>query len=299
MRRFALVADLGGTKIAAARVDDTGRITHRLRAPTPPAGGTAVVEAIARLLGQLPAKDACAVGVDVPGLAHPSGVVWAPNIPGWEQMPLARMLAERMQLRVVVESDRNAFVTGEAWKGAAKGCRDVVFLMIGTGIGAGIVSGGRLIRGHGELSGCTGWMAVCDRYRGGYESVGCLEFHAAGPGIARAAGRLFSEPVTAREVVKLARAGDARAQRVLAGAGHYLGLALANLVDILNPEIIVIGGGVAAAGNLLFDPARRTMLQWAQPLAVKQVRIAPSRLGERAGVLGAARLCFDQFQDSP
>jgi glucokinase len=299
MRRFALVADLGGTKIAAARVEDTGRITHWRHALTPPEGGIAVIDAIAHLLGQLPFKGACAVGVDVPGLAHPSGVVWAPNIPGWERMPLADMLAERMQLPVVVDSDRNAFVTGEAWKGSAKGCRDVVFLMIGTGIGAGIISGGRLIRGHGELSGCAGWMAVRDRFRRGYESVGCLEFHAAGPGIARAAGRIFKEPVTAREVVKMARAGDARAQRVLAGAGHYLGLALANLVDILNPETIVIGGGVAAAGNLLLDPARRTLRQWAQPLAVKQVRIARSRLGARAGVLGAARLCFDQFQAQP
>jgi glucokinase len=296
MRRFALVADLGGTKIAAARVEDTGRITHWLQAPTPPAGGIAVIDTIAHLLGQLPAKGACAVGVDVPGLAHPSGVVWAPNIQGWARMPLAGILAERMQLPVLVDSDRNAFVTGEAWKGSAKGCRDVVFLTVGTGIGAGIISGGRLIRGHGELSGCAGWMAVRDRFRRGYESVGCLEFHAAGPGIARAAGRIFTEPVTAREVVKLAHAGDARAQRLLAEAGHYLGLALANLVDILNPEMIVIGGGVAAAGNLLLDPARRTLRQWAQPLAVKQVRIARSRLGARAGVLGAARLCFDHFQ---
>lgn len=295
MRRFALVADLGGTKIAAARVEDTGRITHRLRCPTPPAGGEAVIDAIAHLLRQLPGKGAYAVGVDVPGLAHPSGVVWAPNIPGWTRMPVGRMLSERMQLPVVVDSDRNAFVTGEVWQGSARGCRDVVYLMIGTGIGAGIISGGRLVRGHGELAGCAGWMAVRDRFVGGYESVGCLEFHAAGPGIARAAGRLLGHPATAREVVELARAGDARAIEVLAGAGHYLGLALANLVDILNPQMIVIGGGVAAAGNLLLEPARRTLRQWAQPLAVKQVRITRSRLGDRSGVLGAARLCFDQF----
>ena len=287
MARFALVADLGGTKIAAARVEDTGRITHWLRAPTPAAGGTAVVDGVARLLGKLPVEGAYAVGVDVPGLAHPSGVVWAPNIQGWERMPLAGILAERMRLPVVVDSDRNAFVTGEAWKGAAQGSRDVVFLMVGTGIGAGIISGGRLIRGHGELSGCAGWMAVRDRFRRGYESVGCLEYHAAGPGIERAAG------CTAREVVRMARAGDARAKRVLAEAGHYLGLALANLVDILNPQTIVIGGGVAAAGNLLLEPARRTMLEWAQPLAVKQVRIVRSRLGGRAGVLGMARLCLN------
>jgi predicted NBD/HSP70 family sugar kinase len=131
----------------------------------------------------------------------------------------------------------------------------------------------------------------------GYERVGCLEFHAAGPGIARAARRLFGQPATAREVVKLARAGDARARQVLLDAGRYLGLALANLVDILNPRMIVIGGGVAAAGNLLLDPARRTLRQWAQPLAAKQVRVTRSRLGDRAAALGMARLCFDEFRE--
>jgi len=296
MPRFAVVADLGGTKIAAARVDDTGRITHTVRAATPSAGGVAVVDAIANLLGQLPREAACAVGVDVPGLAHPSGVVWAPNIPGWRRMPLAAMLSERLKLPVVVDSDRNAFVTGEAWLGSAKGCRDVVFLVVGTGIGAGIISAGGLIRGHGELSGCAGWMAVRDRFVRGYEKVGCLEYHAAGPGIARAAQRVFGEPITMRELVKAARGGDAKAKQVLAAAGHYLGLALANLVDVLNPEMIVIGGGVAGAGNLLLDPARATLRQWAQPLAVKQVRIVRSKLGDRAGLLGAARLCFDHIE---
>jgi len=296
MRRVALAVDLGATKIAVARVEETGRITHRLRAPTPVGGGAAVVDAIAELLAQLPRAGACGVGVDVPGLAHPGGVVWAPNIPGWTSMPLGGMLSDRLRLPAVVDSDRNAFVTGEAWQGSAKGRRDVVFVMVGTGIGAGIISGGRLIRGHGELSGCAGWMAVRDRYRRGYQNVGCLEYHAAGPGIARAAARVFESPVTVREVVKLARAGDARAIGLLAGAGHYLGLALANLVDILNPEMIVIGGGVAAAGKLLLDPARRTLRQWAQPLAVKQVTVTRSALGDRAGILGAARLCFEHCE---
>jgi len=209
-------------------------------------------------------------------------------------MPVAARLSERMRLPVVVDSDRNAFVTGEAWRGAASGCRDVVFLMIGTGIGAGIISGGRLLRGHGELSGCAGWMAVRERYLPGYETIGCLEFHAAGPGIARAAEGVFHEPLTAQQVVRRARDGDARAEQVLAAAGRDLGMALANLVDILNPQMIVIGGGVAAAGNLLLAPARQALRQWAQPLAAKQVRITRSRLGDRAGILGAARLCFDQ-----
>ena len=294
-RRFALVADVGGTKIGVARVVDTGRITHRLFAPTPPAGGAAVVEATTNLLCQLPTKGAYALGVGIPGLAYRAGLVWAPNIPGWERMPVGNMLKRRFNLPVLVESDRNAFVTGEAWQGCAKGCHDVVFITIGTGIGAGIISGGRLIRGCSELAGCVGWMAVRDRFLSAYKAVGCLESHVAGPGIAREAHHIFRRATGACEVVGLARRGDPKARKVIASAGHYLGLALANLVDTLNPQMIVIGGGVAAAGNLLLAPARETMRQWAQPLAVKRVRIRRSRLGARAGLLGAAKLCFDRF----
>ncbi|HUI41264.1 MAG TPA: ROK family protein, partial [Terriglobia bacterium] len=259
MGRCALVVDLGGTKIAVARVEDTGRVTHQRQAPTPPAGGMAVVESIVELLRRLPAKGAVAIGIGVPGLAYPDGVVWAPNLRGWERMPLGELLGRRFHLPVVVDSDRNAFVTGEAWQGSAKRCRDVVFVAIGTGIGAGIISGGRLIRGFGELAGCLGWMAVHDRFLPEYRAVGCLEFHAAGPGIAREARRVFHQPLEAREVVTRARAGDAAAVKVIAQAGHFLGLGLANLVDILNPQMIVIGGGVAGAGNLLLEPAQETM----------------------------------------
>ncbi len=297
MGRFALVADLGGTKIAVARVDDSGKVTHQLQASTPPAGGLAVVESIADLLHRLPAKGAGALGIGVPGLAYPDGAVWAPNLRGWERMPLGELLRVGFDLPVRVESDRNAFVTGEAWQGSAKGCRDVVFIAIGTGIGAGIISGGRLIRGFGELAGCFGWMAVRDRFLPAYQAVGCLESHVAGPGIARAAQRVFHRPLEAREVVQRARQGDAKAREVIAQAGHHLGLALANLVNILNPQMIVIGGGVAGAGNLLLGPARETLRRWAQPLAAQQVQISRSRLGARAGLLGAAKLCFDQLHN--
>lgn len=296
MARAALVADLGGTKIAAACVEQNGRITQRLVTATPPEGGTAVVDAIADLLRQLPAKGVCALGVDVPGLARADGIVWAPNISGWERMPLGRMLARRFRLPVLVESDRNAFVTGEAWLGSARNCRDVVFVAIGTGIGAGIISGGRLIRGRAELAGCLGWMATRDQYLPEYKAAGCLESHAAGPGIARAAERVFGRPMDARELVSLARRGDWQAREVIHEAGCDLGRALASVVDVLNPEMIVIGGGVAAAGNLLLDPARAALRQWAQPLAARQVQIRRSRLGSRAGLLGIARLCFDRFE---
>ena len=294
MERFVVAVDLGGTKIAAARVGAGGGLTQLLEVPTPPAGGKAVVASIAALIRQIGCEGACAVGVDVPGLAYADGSVWAPNLAGWKRMPLGRMLAAEFKLPVLVESDRNACVVGEAWQGAARGCLDVVFLAIGTGIGAGIISGGHLIRGHGELAGALGWMAVETRYRAAYGAVGCLESHLAGPALAHAASRARRRPTSMPELVARARRGDAAALRVIANAGHYLGLVLANLVSTLNPEQIVLGGGVAAAGPMLIAPARKTMREWAQPLAVKQVRIVRSRLGTRAGLLGAAKMAFER-----
>jgi glucokinase len=298
VERFALVVDLGGTKIAAARVDSAGNVTHQRIAPTPRGGGKAVVTAVIDLLQQIPSQDVCAIGVDVPGCAYADGSVWAPNLPGWKRMALGAMLNEHFKLPVLVESDRNAFVTGEAWRGAARGCRDVIFLAVGTGIGAGIVSGGRLVRGSGELSGCLGWMAVETHFLPRYKEIGCLEAHLAGTGIAAHASRVLKTATTTRELIQLARQGNPTAKKLIAQAGDYLGLALANLVSILNPEMIVIGGGVAAAGNLLLSPARKTMQQWAQPLASKQVRIVHSRLGERAALLGMAKMAFDNDSES-
>jgi glucokinase len=294
VKKFALVVDLGGTKIAAACVDSFGNLTHQVLTPTPRIGGKAIVSAIIETLEKFPIKNVCAIGVDVPGLAYADGCVWAPNLHGWKHMPLGAMLREYFHLPVLIESDRNAFVTGEAWIGAARGCRDVIFLAIGTGIGAGIISGGELLRGSGELSGSLGWMAIGPHFLPEYKSVGCLETHLAGPGIAKNATRVRKTPTTVAELIGLARQGDATAIKLMTEAGDFLGIALANLVSILNPERIVVGGGVAAAGNLLLTPARQAMMRWAQPLAAKQVRVVRSRLGERAALLGMAKLTFDK-----
>ncbi len=291
--RAVWAVDLGGTKIAAARVSRSGKLSDYAQVRTPSAGGRKVVEAVVELLERMPAKDVGAIGVDVPGLAWPDGRVWAPNIPGWKRMPLGPALRQHFRLPVLVESDRNAFVVGEAWQGSARDCRDVVFLAVGTGIGAGILAGGRLLRGHGELAGSVGWMALRDRFLPDYKKVGCFEYHASGTGIGLAGSREFNRPLLADELTAMARKGNRKAMAVLERSGHDLGLGLSNLVDVLNPEVIVIGGGVAAAGNMILEAARKTMKQWGQPLAVRQVRVVRSRLGTRAGLLGAAKLAFD------
>lgn len=295
---IALALDLGGTKIAAARVSDAGIVAGRRETATPREGGEAVVTAICQLIEKLSPRNVRALGVCIPGLVYPDGGVWAPNIKGWTHMQLAARLVREFQLPVAIESDRDAFVTGEAWRGAAKGCRDAVFLAIGTGIGAGIISGGHLVRGCGGVAGALGWMAVKSRIPRGFEAsyreAGCVESHLAGPGIARAASRAFGEPTSTRELLARARQGDATAIEVFAQAGHYLGLVMANLVSTLNPERIIVGGGMLAAGNLLLGPARTTMRKWSQPIAVRQVKVVRSRLGLDASLLGTARLAFDR-----
>ncbi|HEY1807215.1 MAG TPA: ROK family protein [Acidobacteriaceae bacterium] len=295
MPQYVLSADLGATNIRVARVSSSGRISCIKHAPTPAAGGAAVLEALARLLREIPQQGVRGIGVDVPGLAYENGDVWAPNVRGWKRMPLGRLLRDKMGLPVAVDSDRNAFVMGEAWKGVARKCSNVVFLAVGTGIGAGILVDGRLLRGSGELAGCLGWMAVCNEYLPQYRKVGCLESHAAGPGIGLAASRRLRRSVSAEETTRLAAEGDRRARQVLRDSGVYIGLALANLVSVLNPEIIVIGGGVAEAGNLLLKTARQTMMRWGQPIAVHQVRLELSQLGNAASLLGAAKLAFDRI----
>ena len=308
-----LAADLGGTKIAVARVSASGRISGYATAATP-ARGRAVVDRLAEMLATLlpPAGGERAAGargaglrgagnagatsrppqvaVSVPGLAYPNGDVWAPNLPGWRRMPLGRLLRQRLRLPVLVESDRNAFIAGEVWRGAARGASDAILLAVGTGIGAGIWSGGRLLRGHAELSGAVGWMALRPDFLPAYRRCGGLESHAAGPALARAAQAEFGQPFTASELAQRTRRGDAAARRLLRQAGEELGRAMANLVSILNPQVIVLSGGVAAAGDWLLAPARRELRRWAQPLAARQVRVLRSTLGSQAALLGVARL---------
>lgn len=250
------------------------------------------------------------VGVAVPGLVRRDGTVWAPNLKGWGRMPLARKLRDAMGLPVVVESDRNAAVLGETWRGAARRKNDTIVLMIGTGIGAGILSGGQLVRGAHELSGCAGWMTVREEHSGEAGRIGQLESLAAGPGIALAAEKelargvesLLNElPAGARnafEVAEAARRGDMVSIEVFLEAGRWLGYGVANLVSLFDPEIVVIGGGLAKASDLYLDALRKAIKERAQPIAGSKVRVVLSRLGGDANLLGAARVAWEEITSS-
>jgi len=308
--KYVLAIDLGGTKLAAALVNRKGRVVERASVNVEVSSAMGPVKQIVMLAGQLAGANrlqgiVSAAGVAVPGLVRHDGTVWAPNLKGWKKMPLARRLKSALGVPAVVESDRNAAVLGETWCGAARGKRDAIVLMLGTGIGAGILSGGRLVRGANELSGCAGWMVVSDCFEAEAQRVGQLESLAAGPAIAAAAKKELArgiaglleeipvESIHAYEVAEAARRGDALSIEVFLEAGRLLGYGVANLVSLFDPEIVVIGGGLARASDLFLDALRKSLRECAQPISGKRVRVVTSRLVGDANLLGVARLAWE------
>ena len=284
MSKGVIAIDLGGTKVAAAHVDADGNMRARSEEPVDAKDVIAQIVRLAKSAG-----DADAIGVAVPGLVRRDGSVWAPNVPGWDRVPLAGELNKRLAIPAFVESDRNAVVLGEAWRGAARGKSDVIVLIVGTGIGAGILSAGRLIRGAHELSGCAGWMVVTDETNDATASSGSLEALLAGPALARACNAPH-----AAEAADRARRGDPHARIVFDRAAERLGFAIANLVSLFDPEVIVLTGGIANAGDLLLSVARAAAASRAQPLSFPSVEIVISTLGTEANLLGAARLALER-----
>ena len=279
-----LAVDLGGTKTAIARVDEHGTVRdHRTLT-----AAQSVDESVAQIAAAC--ADVEAVGVIVPGIYTPAtGRAWCPNLWGMEEVPLRDALKKQASAAVFIDSDRSGYVLGESWLGAARGLRHVVFIAIGTGIGVGILSDGMLIRGAGGIAGATGWFALNPEWKDVYRETGCWEAEAAGPAVARLSGL-----PDARAVVAAARAGDASALGVLQRAADYTAMGVANLISALNPEAVVLGGGLmVGAGDLLLDRIRAEVPRWAQPIAASRCRIDITQLGDTAGLLGAARLALD------
>lgn len=310
-----LAVDLGGTKLAVALATREGKLIDRksvnVAADSPRSPVKQIIATAREFAGAKQVRKLLAgVGVAVPGLVRKDGTVWAPNLPGWNRMPLAHRLKSALGVPVVVESDRNAAVLGESWRGAACGKNDAIVLMLGTGIGAGILSGGRLLRGAHELSGCAGWMVVTDAQGDNVQGVGQLESFAAGPGVARAAKKELArgiesllreippDSITAYEVAEAARRGDALSIEVFLEAGRLLGYGVANLVSLFDPEVVVIGGGLARASDLFLEALRKSMKEHAQPIAATKVRVVTSKLGGDANLLGVARLAWDTIRSS-
>jgi glucokinase len=310
---FVLGLDLGATKIAGGVVNSRGELFSNVRLTTPAQGVRKDLAALfdaahaAVSAAKIPWERIGAVGVGVPGAFDPqTETVWAPNLLGWSKVRLKHLLEDVLRRPICVESDRNVQALAEAWLGLGAQCRirNLVFLTVGTGIGAGLISEGRLIPGAHGVSGAAGWMVIDRKWKPEYSRLGCLEASGAGPAVAKLGKLAWKQNrtsligtlaknnagnITAEVVAAAARRGDQAARRVLEEVGTKLGLGVANIVSLLNPEVVVLGGGLAGIGNLLLAPLRKAVRQWGQPLARRQVRIVISRLGEEAGILGAAR----------
>jgi glucokinase len=304
--------DLGGTKITGAVFDSEGTVLCKQSAFLEKRQGTEVGELVRTTISRLIAQSGVgngnveAIGVCVPGIANSkTGKVWAPNIAGWKDYPLQQELNDCFRAaRVNIASDRTCYILGEQWKGAAQGCRDALFISVGTGIGLGILADGRILHGHGDIVGAIGWMTLKTPHKDEYKTYGCFESHASGNGIARQVQRLLekerytdsvlykktSASITTEDVFLAYDKNDLLAAQVVNKAIAMWGMAAANLVSLFNPEKIIWGGGVFGPAAQWLDRIYEEACQWAQPVAIKQVRFEVSQLGGDAGLFGAGRL---------
>ncbi len=317
--KYILSLDIGGTKLAAALFEPSCRLLKYSRTSTrAEEGAKPVFERLVRLAESLLRKNGLdlgalrCVGVGCVGpVDSEDGIVYSPpNLRFWESFPLKRRLEERLGAPVVVDSDANAAALGEHKFGAGQGYKHVFYVTASTGIGAGLIFDGRIYRGADYGAGEFGHIALA---RGGPRcncgGRGCLEAFASGTAIAKTARRrakrspnsllhqVFNgreDALTAKDVVAAARQGDALACKIFQDAAVYIGLGITSVIHLLNPEIVIIGGGLSRAGKLLFDPVRRTVAERAQKYLAENVRIVPAKLGSKAGVYGSAADALDR-----
>ena len=312
-----LVADLGATSMAVAVTDLDGAVLHFEEEPADVGDGPeSIIGRVESLLDGLESRGTWpgalrGVGIGVPGpVEFATGRPVAPPImPGWDGYPIRERLAARYDTPVWVDNDVNVMALGEWQYGVAVGHDNVVFLKIGTGIGAGLISDGLLHRGAQGAAGDVGHIGVIDH--GGVVcrcgNVGCLEAVAGGAALGRdgeAAARegrssVLAEAlsrngaVTAQDVAAAAARGDAVSVELLQRAGRYVGYALASIVNFFNPSLIVVGGGVAGSGDVFVAAIREIVYGRSLPLATRELAIRRSSLGPRAGVMGAAAMVLD------
>jgi glucokinase len=311
--KLVCAVDLGGTNLRAANIDSSGRVHQRIKFPTPDSDRAEdIVDAIASAIERCEAEAANragrieAVSVVVPGSVHAQtrAIVNAPNVPAIVDFGLAEALETKLQRPVLIENDANAAALGEMWQGAARGYHTIVCLTLGTGVGSGIILNGELWRGVDGTAGEIGHTSV-DPF-GGVKcecgNTGCLEVCASATAIVRMTREALSKhpasrlnsvaaaDLTAREVADTAALGDEFALEIFRRVGTYLGIAAANIVNTLNPEMIVIAGGVSAAFELFGSHARAEMLRRAFPVPAARCRIVKAECGDDAGLIGAAWL---------
>jgi glucokinase len=320
--KHILAVDIGGTKIASALVRGDGTILSRAQEPTGKDGPQQNIAQIVRQLDTLLAdsgrthEDVLGIGIGIPAMLERDSdlIIWGPNLNGWRNVALRPSLESHFDLPVCIEYDGHTAVLGEWWVGAGRGYHSLVDIIIGTGLGGGMILEDRLIRGNNRLAGAAGWFTFCaepaqedpnDR------ALGYWEARTAGPGIAHRAEELLatrqysdsvlgtdSSPVTSREVFSAAREGDPLATTICNEIADLLGSGIANIVSLVNPEIIILGGSVGSNAGFLIPRIHEVVNTWAQPVSARAVQIFVSTLAGDAGLLGAAYGAMLRFETS-
>ncbi len=299
--------DLGGTQLRVAVADDAGRLRTIIREPTEARRGRdhvidRIVDAVQKALEQdgTPTRKVAALGLGMPGPVDPdAGIVVSPaNLPGFRNVPLNQILTRRLRIASFLHHDAHLAALGEHRRGAGQGATELIYVTVSTGIGAGLILRNELYAGAHGAAGEIGHIVV---QRGGPRcrcgNFGCVEALSSGTGIARAAAAMAPQEAasllhgvaapTPADVVRAARAQDRLAIEILETAGAYLGIALGTLVNLFNPQVIVLGGSVTKAGRLLLGPMRQSMIESSWAAARKGLRIVRPALGDDVGLIGA------------
>jgi glucokinase len=301
---WVIGVDLGATKTACGLVSPDNELvaftqveTKPLDGPVP--AGERITNSIRKLIAQAPAgAKITGVGVCSPGpVDHMTGmIIDPPNLTGWRNVPIANMLSQQLGLPVKLEHDAKGTALAEFHLGAGRGSRDMVLIVVGTGIGAAMILDGQLYRGRNNAAGEVGHITVdLDGPICSCGSNGCVEAYAGGPAIARSYAYATRRQVSsAQEVARAAAEGDLIAQRVFSAAGRALGAAIATMGMILEVETFVLFGSVVKAGKLLIEPAREAVPSYSYPSISQRIRILTAELGDKAGILGAAWIAKHQ-----
>jgi glucokinase len=291
--------DIGGTGIKAALTDEAGVVLESAKAPTPADNLQELLDAVAGLVKKLQSKGTVGgVGVGVAGLLSTRTRILetSPNIPCIHHVNLEEQLRNTLSLHVFTENDANAGAYGEWRAGAGKGMQNMAYLTIGTGLGCGLILCGQMFRGTSGYAGEFGHTVVePDGRPCACGSHGCLETRVSATGIMQTArqANIGDEISSAEDLYDAAMRGNTAARAIFEETGRYLGIACSNLINLLNPEAIVVGGGVMASGDLLLDAAREEARRRAFPPSVRDCPIVQSHLWPDSGTIGAAMLARD------
>ncbi len=303
--------DLGGTNLRTALLSPDGDVLDKHKEATRASAGWKQV--IARLVENIQLQRASAtrkgltvagVGVGAPGVIQMDKgiVVKSPNFPDWNNLPLKEELEKALRVPVFIENDANAAALGEQWRGAGRGINSMILLTLGTGVGGGIVLNNLIWQGADGMAGEIGHMTVIPEGRQcGCGNTGCLEMYASARGIVQSYRDALgikdegkAPEITSEQVYLAAREGEAAAQRVMKDMGRMLGIGIANLINIFNPQMIVIGGGVKDAWELFIGATHEEIMRRAFRVPAERTEIVPSLLGDDAGMVGAAAVALQK-----